>query len=810
MHTLRLLLKWSWRDLRTHWAKVLAIALVIAIGTGGYAGLTATTEWRRVSYDISYRQLAMYDLRVDLAAGSAVDEGALRNVVESIPSAALVTGIEERLILPTQVDASTATETILVRGEITGADFSDDGPEVNGFYAMTGRLLTEADAGEPRVMVERSFSRFYDLPDAGRIAISGGRELEVVGQATTPEYYAVAPEGEMFMTEATFAALFTTVETAQQLAGMPGRVNNMVLTLTPGTEQQAMIAELEAGLEALPVGTTILTRDDNLSYTALTTDVDQDQAMFNALAFLLIGGAVGAAFNLIHRLAEQQRREIGIGMALGVRPRVLAFRPLLVSAQIALLGVLFGIGVGALIGNAMGAVLVDFVPLPTWETAFQTDVFARVALIGLVIPFLASAIPVWRAVRVAPIDAIKPSHLTGKGPGPKRRNRRLRGRTFAVMPFRNLRRASRRAALTVLGIGAAITVLVGFLGIMDSVFGAVDTAERESEGAAPARITVGLDTFRPVVAPELVAIQEAGTVAVAEPTLRLASSVSSARDDIDIFVELADFRAGMWSPSLTSGSLDSGRGILLSEKAAADLGVGIGDTVTLRHPRREGLASFTFVDTLVPVAATHPHPVRAFAYMDIGNVDLFNLAGIANAVNVLPEEGASTGDVQRELFALDHVAAVQSVTAVTEAVRDAFGQILGIIQIMVSIVLLLALLIAFNTAAINLDARAREHATMFAFGVKIRTALRIAITESFIVGVLATILGALGGLAMVWWMTNQLLAETLPDFALDVVLRTSTVATVAIMGIAAVTLAPVLIVRRMRRMDLPGTLRLVE
>lgn len=62
MRTLRLLLHWSWRDLRTHWAKVAAIALVIAIGTGGYAGLTSTTRWRETSYDISYRQLAMYDL----------------------------------------------------------------------------------------------------------------------------------------------------------------------------------------------------------------------------------------------------------------------------------------------------------------------------------------------------------------------------------------------------------------------------------------------------------------------------------------------------------------------------------------------------------------------------------------------------------------------------------------------------------------------------------------------------------------------------------------------------------------------------
>lgn len=189
---------------------------------------------------------------------------------------------------------------------------------------------------------------------------------------------------------------------------------------------------------------------------------------------------------------------------------------------------------------------------------------------------------------------------------------------------------------------------------------------------------------------------------------------------------------------------------------------------------------------------------------------LFNLQGIANTASVLPASGVATTDVQRELFSLQAVASVQSVTAVTDAVRDAFGQILGVIQVMVFAVLLLALLIAFNTAAINLEARAREHATMFALGVKMRTALRMAMAESLVIGAVATILGIAGGLAMVWWMASRLLAKTLPEFALPVVLRQETLLFVAIMGVMAVALAPLLTVRRMRRMDLPATLRLME
>ncbi len=811
MHAFRTVLRWSWRDLRSHWAKVVAIALVIAIGTGGYAGLSSTSEWRKVSYDASYRRLAMYDVRIDLAAGSTIAVGDLAAAVDDHPHAAWISGATERLIAPIQVDASTPTQTVLVRGEITGSDFAA-GPAVNSYHALTGRLLTPADDGEPHVMLERTFAKVYELPDTGTIAVSGGRELEYVGQATTPEYFTVAPEGEMFMTEATFAGVFATLETAQAVAGAPGRINNLVLTLSEEADRAVFVTELEAVLTALPVGATVSTRDDNLSYAALTTDIEQDQAIFNALAVLLLAGAIGAAVNLVHRLAQEQRREIGIGMALGVRPAILAVRPLLVSAQIALLGVALGIGVGTLIGNAMSGVFREFIPLPIWNTSFQYPLFFRVAAAGVVLPFLASIFPVWRAVRVPPIDAIKPAHLatgTAARAGGRRSSRR---RTLTVMPFRNLRRTPRRTILTVLGIAAAITVLVGFLGIMDSVFGAVDQAESEAQGSAPERVAVGLDGFYPIDSEPVAAIAAAESVAVAEPTLRLPASARAPGSDVavELIIDGADLIDGMWRPTIAAGELTEGRGLIITEKAAADLGVGVGDTVTLQHPRREGLATTAIVESDVVVTATHPHPVRAFAFIDRTGADLFNLAGITNALNVLPAEGATTTDVQRELFEIGWVSSVQSVTAVTEAVRDGFDQIIGVIQVIVVAVLLLALLIAFNTAAINLDSRSREHATMFAFGVKVRTALRMAATESFIIGAIATVLGLGGGLAMVWWMTQRLLPDTLPDFALDALLSSGTIVFVSVMGIVAVAAAPLLTARRMRRMDLPGTLRLVE
>ena len=136
MKDLSLLFRWSWRDLRANWAKVAAIALVIAIGTGGYAGLTSQANWRRASYDASYEHLAMYDVRVKLATGSAVEQGILAATAATIEHADSIAATEERLIVATQVDASRRDETILVRGEITGTSFAANGPAVNRYLSL--------------------------------------------------------------------------------------------------------------------------------------------------------------------------------------------------------------------------------------------------------------------------------------------------------------------------------------------------------------------------------------------------------------------------------------------------------------------------------------------------------------------------------------------------------------------------------------------------------------------------------------------------------------------------------------------------
>ncbi len=807
-----LILRWSWRDLRKYWVKVIAIALVIGIGTGAYAGLTSTANWRRDSNEASMELLNMYDVRFELATDSSVGVGELAAAAAGIEHAAWIEGTVERLIRPTQVDASAAEDTVLVPGEIVGVDISNGGPAINGWYTEVGDGLAADDAGQPTVLLEEGFAFHNDLPRSGTITVSGGVELEYVNTAMTPEFYIVVPENTTSFAQGTYAGVFTSLETAQGLSGLDDAVNDLILTVTADADRDVVATEVKNAIADLGVGVNTIMREDDPSYRLLFEDVENDQEFFNIFALLIFLGAVMGAFNLITRLSEAQRREIGIAMALGMPPRKIAVRPLLVGAQIALLGVVFGVGVGLLIGNLMRAVLDSFLLLPVWLTDFQWSLFFWVAVVGFIVPFAAAAYPVWRAVRVKPIEAIRTGHLAARGGGlaPLIKRLRLPGDTFAQLPFRNLLRAPRRAILTALGIAAIMAVLVGFLGAIDSFLGALDRGTAMVEGDSPNRMVVSLENVHPVDAPAVAAIEEAESVDSTVPVLQIGARANG-DEELDLLIEVLDLNNEMWQPALTAGTLSAGEnGVILAEVAADDLGVEVGDSVLVTVPVRSGESTFSFVKADLTVAGLHESPIRFNAYMDDAALALLGADGLANVIYANPASGFSSGDVQRELFSLDAVGSVQKATATADDLDDLMAQFVGILQAVAFFVLLLAVLMAFNSASISFEERQREHATMFAYGVRVRKALRMAVVENFVIGLTATIVGFVGGLWMLWWVVNVTAAETMPDIGLVMEISPTTLFTVVVLGIAAVALAPLFTAPRMRRMDLPGTLRVME
>ena len=61
------------------------------------------------------------------------------------------------------------------------------------------------------------------------------------------------------------------------------------------------------------------------------------------------------------------------------------------------------------------------------------------------------------------------------------------------------------------------------------------------------------------------------------------------------------------------------------------------------------------------------------------------------------------------------------------------------------------------------EARRRDHATLFAFGLPLRRILRMDLVEGILLGLLGTTVGIVVGRAVLGWVTTELMGNTMPD-----------------------------------------------
>jgi putative ABC transport system permease protein len=82
--------------------------------------------------------------------------------------------------------------------------------------------------------------------------------------------------------------------------------------------------------------------------------------------------------------------------------------------------------------------------------------------------------------------------------------------------------------------------------------------------------------------------------------------------------------------------------------------------------------------------------------------------------------------------------------------------------------------------------------------------------EAVLIGAASTVVGVSLGYLLTRWMIGTILADTVPDFGFDVSLSATTLLVALVVGVLAVALTPLLLIRRLRRMSIPDALRVME
>jgi putative ABC transport system permease protein len=303
----------------------------------------------------------------------------------------------------------------------------------------------------------------------------------------------------------------------------------------------------------------------------------------------------------------------------------------------------------------------------------------------------------------------------------------------------------------------------------------------------------------------------ADSVGETQTSLRLGSTLVAGRRHVDVALETVGARGPLWHPTFRAGTLPARTpGLVIAQRAAEDLHVTVGDRLAVRHPVPTGTRTFRLVSTTLPITGIHSSPLRFVAYANTPAAGDLHVSRLVNRISVVPATGATADDVKAELLRLPAVAAVQGAAATTDAVDTRLEQFNQILLVTTVIAGAMALLIAFNATAINADERAREHATMFAYGVTVARVARGGVVEALVIGGLGTVAGIAAGHALLSWIVNTNMPETMPDIGTLTSIEPLTYALAIVAGTVVVAAAPLLTLRRLRRTDISATLRVME
>ncbi|MGI9096957.1 MAG: FtsX-like permease family protein [Solirubrobacteraceae bacterium] len=237
----------------------------------------------------------------------------------------------------------------------------------------------------------------------------------------------------------------------------------------------------------------------------------------------------------------------------------------------------------------------------------------------------------------------------------------------------------------------------------------------------------------------------------------------------------------------------AGSELALSAKAFTEEGFSLGDEVTVvgdegaRRFRLVGSAKFGDVDTVAGYPAAIVTLATAQALTgDRGEVDTISVAG---RDGVAPARLRARVDAALAGEPVEVRTGTQDAAQQTADLEDAFGFVRTALLVFGGIALFVGAFVIYNTFTITVAQRTRELALLRTLGASRRQVLRSVVLEAAVIGLVASLLGLLGGLLLAPGLRGllQIIGADLPATASVIATRTIVVA--LLVGVVVTVLA---------------------
>lgn len=439
---------------RTAWSyksQFISMIIMIAIGVGIFLGFNI--EWYSLEKDATafLKDTHYADFRIYHETGfSEEDIKAIQNI-DGVDAATRyfqvnvgIKGSKDALAL--NVSENYTVSTLLAT---EGADYDED---------SDGMWLSDKFAAANDIKVGDELTVTYQ-----------GMEItcEVVGLAKSGEnLVAVADENQLMPDYDTFGFAYITPDTLESALGFEFYPQVNILSRLEKSELEEAIQDA--------TGTTFLvtTKDEHVCYAGVTGEAEEGKTMGSILPVLFLAIAVLTMVTTMHRISANEKVQIGTLKALGFRDRKILLHYTSYGLMIGIVGLVFGVALGYLVASIIispNGMMSTYLDMPDWSLHMPSFCIP-VMLLVMVFLTLISYLSVRKMLRGTAADALRPYT-----PKKMKKSAIEKLSLWEKLSFgtkwntRDIFRHKSRSAMTLVGVFGCMLLLVGGLGMRDSM-----------------------------------------------------------------------------------------------------------------------------------------------------------------------------------------------------------------------------------------------------------------------------------------------------------------------------------------------------
>ena len=447
---------------RTLWkykAQFISMVIMVALGIGVFLGFNV--EWYSLEVNTKeiYDATGFADYRIYNDKGfSPADLEAVKGI-SGVDDATRFLSLNVSVRDDTDTLALTVSENMDVSGILVmeGEPYSPEDPD--GFW------LSDSYAAANGISVGDPLSLVYQA-----ITVNG----TVKGLVKSSEYLICLPDSNQMMPDYSSYG-FVYISPAMLDNAVPALYKALIGSLYHQINVRSSLdkpAFVEAVDKALGSTRLILSKAETVSWAEAQGEVEEGKTMASILPVLFLAIAILTMVTTMHRICASEKTQIGTFKALGFKDRRILAHYAAYALIIGLLGTVLGIGIGYGLGwfimNPDGA-MATYIDMPSWT--LHAPVFTWVVIAGI-IAFLTliGFLSVRKMLQGTAADALRPY-------SPKRmkhlrfeETKRFKRLGFGTKwNLRDCVRHKARSLMTLFGIIGCMVLLVGGLGMKDTM-----------------------------------------------------------------------------------------------------------------------------------------------------------------------------------------------------------------------------------------------------------------------------------------------------------------------------------------------------